>query len=392
MLPTYIEDLFVNFYDHVMMTGIQLQGQDVNACDSFYYTLINNKELTQNQANFVLKLLHKYKSQSANTGLDYSLLLANPQWKNSFRVLDMSRKLWVEETDQGLILCLKFPYQLKADFEKRIPQHNVWGASSWDAEKKIRTLSLYEYNPLPVYDFAKDHNFEIDDSFYTILSQVEEVWQNQENIIPQALVLDNKVLLVNSSEETDQWFDEHRTGVVSDDLMLAKSMGYYYKGPVTNKLEQIAATKSNSFWIKYNEDFLSLTKRTSGKICIVLDRTCDEEVWVREFAKSVDRVGIDRKSVRVCFRKSKEEDNDFNQWVNENGFGGKVEDGKIYIFSHKPAKWLFKDSNPATILVTNNLYPATNMIAKDWFNSHPCVVYLGDIKPSELKDQDIVEL
>ena len=78
--------------------------------------------------------------------------------------------------------------------------------------------------------------------------------------------------------------------------------------------------------------------------------------------------------------------------MSDNGFGGKVEEGKILIFNHKPAKWLFKEQENVKLLVTNNLYPATNSIAKDWLSSHPCVIYLGDIKPSELRGQKIVEL
>jgi len=53
---------------------------------------------------------------------------------------------------------------------------------------------------------------------------------------------------------------------------------------------------------------------------------------------------------------------------------------------------LFKDLDDVTLLVTNNVFPPTNVMTRDWFNSHPCVIYLGDIKPSETKGQKIVEL
>lgn len=393
MLPMYIEDLFVEFYNRAMSAPfVYVQTQDVNACDNFYYLFINNKEITQNQSAYVLKILQKYKPLAAKAGLHYDDILANPKWKNSFRVIDMSKKVWVENSDSGLIMCLKFPYQLKAEFEKSFNTQELRVSGSWDPERKIRILPVYDYNPIPVYEFAKEHGFEIDDSLYNILGQVEEIWQNQESISPYSIIDNEKVLLVNSSEETDTWFNEHSTGHINDDLLLAKSMGYYYNGKITNKLEQIASSRSNSFWIKETEDFLSLTKRISGRIAIVLDRTSDEESWVRNFAQATKNIGFDSQQIRICFRKHKDEGSDFNRWVSENGFGGKVEGGKIFIFSHKPAKWLFTDDKPVTMLVTNNLYPATNLIAKDWFNSHPCVIYLGNIRPSELKEQYIVEL
>ena len=53
---------------------------------------------------------------------------------------------------------------------------------------------------------------------------------------------------------------------------------------------------------------------------------------------------------------------------------------------------MFKDSIDVKMLVTNNIYPPTNTMTKDWFNSHPCVVYLGDTKPTEQRGQKIVEL
>lgn len=390
----YIEDLFVEFYNRAMSAPfVYVQTQDVNACDNFYYLFINNKEITQNQSAYVLKILQKYKQLAANAGLQYDDILANPKWKNPFRVIDMSKRAWAELTDQGPAICLKFPYQLKTEFDKTFTNiHNFGINSSWDAERKLRILPIYNFNPILVYEFVKQHGFEIDDSVYQVLGQVEEIWQNQDVITPYSIVDNGKVMLVNSSEETDQWFTNHATGNLNEDLLLAKSMGYCYNGPITNKLEQIASMRSNSFWIKHTEDFLALTKRIAGRIVIVLDRTCDEEKWVRQFAESIKHVGVDSADIRVCFRKHKDEGAEFNRWVSENGFGGKVEGGKIFIFSHKPAKWLFIDKKPVTILVTNNLYPATNLIAKDWFNSHPCVIYLGDIKPSELKEQDIVEL
>ena len=52
----------------------------------------------------------------------------------------------------------------------------------------------------------------------------------------------------------------------------------------------------------------------------------------------------------------------------------------------------FKDKEDITIIATNNLYPHTSQVTKDWLDSHPCVIYLGDIKPSEQKGKKIVEL
>jgi hypothetical protein len=103
-------------------------------------------------------------------------------------------------------------------------------------------------------------------------------------------------------------------------------------------------------------------------------------------------VNFPKSDIKVCFRLNKDQNNGFNEWVKTNGLGGTVEQGKLLIFDHKPAKWLFRQEEDVKLLVTNNLYPHTQYLTRDWINSHPCVIYLGDIRPTLFKDQSIVEL
>ena len=169
-------------------------------------------------------------------------------------------------------------------------------------------------------------------------------------------------------------------------------MGYLYRGKPHSIVEKIAASASNSFWLKTNIDLFQLYKSITGKVAIVLDRTANTVEWLTAFVNDADAAGVTRADIRVCFREPKDQNRGLNDWIKNNDVGGKVEDGKILIFEFKPAKWLFKEQERVTMLVSNNLYPSTNQITKDWFNTHPLVVYLGDIKPSEQRGQQIVEL
>jgi len=389
----FAEDVFVEFYKLVVQQKISIQGQDFSPISSFHEKIINSGELTKNQANFLIKLLEKYKTMSAIAGLDYGSKLADLKWRSPFRVLDLSKKIYVELRENKLEICLKFPYQLKKEFEDEIECREALHAHSfWDSDDKVRRLDFYHYNLITLYEFVCKHNFEIDDTFMNVLSDVEEIWQNSEDAVPYSEYGTYGVQLKNASDETVEWWQSNKAGSTSKDLLLAKSMGFLYQEKPRNLVEKIAASQENSFWIKSNQDFFELSKSFSGKICVLLDRSSATLPWLQNFVADAEKSGVNREEIKVCFRDNKESITGLNEWIKVAGVGGKVETGKILIFESKPAKWLFKTDNDVTLVVTNNIFPPTNTMARDWFMCHPCVIYLGDTRPTETKGQKIVEL
>lgn len=391
----FTEDIFLLFVELVSVGKITLQHHDSSPVESFYQKISQDQPLTKNQADYVLKILQKYQAQAARAGVDYTEDLKNPQWKLPFRILDLSKRIYVEQTEQGgLEVCVKFPYQLKKEFDEQINSYQLTSmmANNWDSEQKIRRLSLYHFNLVALYDFATRNQFEIDDSFINVLADIEEIWQNQDDILPTCGRHGNRVELFNASEETQAWWNTYATGHWDNDLMLAKSMGYLFRDAVESYVEKIAASSSNHFWIKNNKDFFHLYRCTQGKTAVILDRTGDSLDWLKKFVQGAADAGIDPQEIKVCFRENKHSDTGINEWIRSANVGGKVEAGRLLIFETRPAKWLFKDINDVTLLVTNHMFPPTNVMAKDWFLSHPCVIYLGDIKPSEQKGQRLVEL
>jgi hypothetical protein len=390
----FAEDLIEKFYEFVYDKNLSIQSQDRAPLESFYLKIINQEQLTNNQANFAIKLLEKYRSLAATAGFHYSADLSTIKWKQPFRVLDLSKKIYAEKDEAGKAwVCLKFPYQLKKQFDDEI-EHGVdhYKKSFWDAELKVRKLSLYDYNLIQLYEFAVRHNFEIDDSFMLAVGEVEEIWQNAEKIAPYSTTEHYRVSIHNAGEDATQYWNNKAIGVYEDNLLVAKSMGFVFDENPKNAVEKIASSPENSFWIKHNHELFDIYKKITGKICVVLDRTGNTLHWLQQFVADADQAGIIRDDIKVCFRENKENNSGVNDWIKAAGVGGKVETGRILIFEYKPAKWLFKQVDDVKMLVTNNLYPPTNQLAKDWFTAHPCVIYLGDIKPSEQRGQKIVEL
>ena len=394
MLPSeFAEDILVEFYNLVVQQKISIQGQDFSPISSFHEKIINSGELTKNQANFLIKLLEKYKTVSAMAGLDYVSKLADLKWHRPFRVLDLSKRIYVELRENKLEICLKFPYQLKKEFEDEIERRDTLHTHSfWDPNDKVRRLDFYHYNLIALYEFVCKHNFEIDDTFMNVLSDVEEIWQNSEDATPYSEFGIYGVQLKNASDETVEWWQRNKAGSLSKDLLLAKSMGFLYQEKPRNLVEKIAASQENSFWMKTNQEFFQLAKSCPGKICVLLDRSSATLPWLQSFVVDAEKSGVSREEIKVCFRENKETTTGLNDWIKIAGVGGKVETGRILIFESKPAKWLFKASNDVTLVVTNNIFPPTNTMARDWFACHPCVVYLGDTRPTEIKGQKIVEL
>jgi hypothetical protein len=390
----FAEDLIQKFYEFVYDKHLVLQSQDSNPLESFYLKIINQEPLTQNQANFALKLLEKYKATAAAAGFHYSADPMVLKWRYPFRVLDLSKKIYAEKDEAGNAwVCLKFPYQLKKQFDDEI-EHGIdhHKKSFWDSDLKVRRLSLYDYNLIQLYEFAVRHAFEIDESFMLAVGEVEEIWQNSKDITPYSTSSSNTVFLHNASDDVKQYWDSKLIGTYEDNVLLAKSMGYIFDQSPKTPVERIAAAQENSFWVKHNQDFFSIYKTITGKICIILDRTGNTLAWLQQFVVDADHAGIDRDEIKVCFRENKDNNSGVNDWIKAAGVGGKVETGRILIFEYKPAKWLFKQMDDVKMLVTNNLYPPANQLAKDWFTAHPCVIYLGDIKPVEQRGQRIVEL
>lgn len=392
---TFIEDIFLEFHTQVMIGQISIQYQDQSPISSFYDKIYDGEQLTANQGSYLLKLLEKYKKIAKMSGYDYSLDLATATWKQPFRVLDLTKKIYIEKNNKGQIeICLKFPYQLKQDFDKEIDINlpNSNRVSYWDHENKVRRLNFYEFNLMHLYEFATKHSFEIDESFLCALSDVEEIWQTEENIRPTCYIENDFVIMKNCSDATSEWISGKVQGLINDDLLLAKSMGFLLEDQPRTMIEKIASSPNNTFWLKSNEDLFKIYNSISGKIAVILDRSGNTLDWLKQFVADAQNNLISRDEIKVCFRDSKEDRNGINEWIKLAGVGGKVDTGRILIFEHKPAKWLFKEDEDVKIVVTNNLYPHTNQLTKDWLDSHPCVIFLGDIKPSEQRGKKIVEL
>jgi len=390
----YIEDVFCEFFDLCTSNSNVMTSHELNTCQSFNYQLINKNQLTQNQGNFILKILSKYRVPVKKLGLDYDEALLNPVWKHNFRVIDLSKKIYVEKNEESIGICMKFPYSLKKDFDSEI--ENIGGGrfSQWDHDRKLRILNAYNYNLIQLYEFCQKNAFEIDDSFLSLISEVEEIWQNQEHIVTHGVINENYVVLKNAPDSTLEFWEKTKKNSLLQDMFLAKTMGYPVMINKTDKtlLENICSSKEKFFWFKSLDDFFSVHMDLGGISAVLLDRNTKDVVeWLKHFIEVSDRF-VSRDDVKVCFREDSDNKSVLNYWIKSNGLGGKVENGKILIFHHKPPKWLFSKIIDVKIILTNSYTPHAEPITSSWVHSHPCVCYTGDVKPTAPRKSKIVKL
>lgn len=390
-----VEDIFIDFFQDPNTCKNLTDQKDYSAAQSFYYTLTDNRLLTRNQSNYILKILKNNKYWLEAAGFDAESILNNPRWKNEFRIIDTSKRLSVSADTEGRVYYeFKFPYSLKEVFENEIFSEKKQILNSiWDHDNRIRKLPFYEHDIIKVLEFAKKHHFEVDQEIFDLEDRIESVWNQSENIAPQCVIENNQVVLKNANYDTLLYWESHKKGEINNDLLLAKHMGYCLNAVnLSTSIETIASSTLNSFWITDINKFLDLYLKLDTKICFLLGNNNSNKEWIQHFIELTDCRHIPRSDIKVCFRENKNQNTGFNEWIKAQGVGGSIQEGKIFLFNNAPAKWLYKDLESYKIIATNMIIPPVSQNTKLLLESHPCVMYVSDIKPTKMREINLVNL
>jgi hypothetical protein len=362
MIP-YIEDVYPLFHSIVN----KFDPTVATAARQFKTMCLDGKQFTNKQATYLLVIMATHRHLVT---IDLSIVLDKPHWKQPFRQIDTGKRVWVDDTTVNI----QFPFSIKSYFEEAFDDT----VTAWDYDNRVRTGSLYDINITQLYDFAVRHGFEIDALFESFAYDAETYIHSAED--PHSAVIGGSVYLVNASTETEAWFDTHKTGQTNGDLFLAKHMGYRYTGEPQNLVECISVAPEHAFWMDDFANFLLLCHDISGNICIVLDRASDNYKWLCRFLDAVGNSPIELNQVK--YGSALKGNSELSDLVVANGLNQNIKHGKITIFTYQPTKWLLSGAEDVMLLVTNNLYPTTNTVTRDWLESHPCVIHLSEYCPT----------
>lgn len=391
----YLEDVYINFFEFAIGYDI-ISSEDYRAAKSFYELIVSDKSLTEKQGNLAHLFLKKYLVKCIQHNFDYTQNLSIAIWRKEFRVIDHSKKVFVEkDEDNNIFVCLKFPYDLINVFEEEIKTTStleIYYTNFYNRERKLKIIPIYDINIIKLNDFVTKYNFEIDPSFETLVSYIEDIWQNESTIKPCTEIKNNSISLCNYSEFANKFFNENRTNDYFNDLFLAKVMGYPLKTNSNNIFEKLCSYDTNLFYIDTIDKLFQITEKINGTIAILIDKSIDTEKWITNYSNVVDSLNINRNKTRVCFREPIDYKPNFNSMIKEMEFTGSLKNAKYYIFKHKPAKWLIKDIKNIKIIVTTSAFKISNQSTEFWTGNHPCIVFLNEFKPSFGKGINIVEL
>ena len=390
----YIEDLIEKLYARVINLEIRVQHQDIAPMSSFHLAIAAGKLLTHKQGMFILQLLKKYKTSFND--VDINAALQDPKWKNDFRVIDTAKHLALTVDTNGINwVKIKFPYSFKDIFAKEFFTGGK-DPSRWDPEQLVRIVKLSNVNLVFLVEQAVKHGFDIDATVYDAVAYIEELWNDEEHLLPFSAIENNIVHLVNANQYAEQYWNLHKTGEIYHDLLLAKQMGFLLKGVGPNTvMTQIATTNDREFWIKNPQNFYGLVDKLNvWPVVIILDRQPDPKLWVKTFINEFNFSNFTIDDVRVCFRPANSEKDgpEFNDWIKSKNLNKPVANGKIFICQIKPQKWMFEKTFKIQLLACNSIYPSTNNITAAMIASHSNVFYFDEIKPSEKRNTKIVSL
>jgi hypothetical protein len=391
----YVEDALSELLSLDIWTEIEISWQDHTILTSLNNAVETDGSLTKKQSFLLLKILSRYQN-STNGKIDLISILAAPKWRSNFRKLDYSKSICIEQDkDKILWIVMKFPYDLLKEFESALISDHTRPKVHWDSDRRVRRLSFYDFNIIQVNEFVKAHEFDIDDSFVEAVNCVEEIWQQYDDLIPYSCIVNHDIVIKNAALDAKNYFNQNQRTTLTENMFLAKQMGYVLQLDRTpnSVLEKIVSNKENHFWVKHNNQFFELYKSLNRVSVIIVDRNTKDIIsWLDQFIADADSNMVSRKDIRVCFRESKESRVPLNDWIKDNDLGGKIDSGKIFIFKQKPAKWVFSSDVNVDIVATNSFTPINEPTTRMWIDSHPCVLFISEIKPTTSRNKQIANL
>lgn len=352
-----------------IITNSELSTFDKNSLTSLYKSMLSTNYITKNQGNLITRII---KENSAllqqNIFLNIDDTLTNPIFERDFRVLQPSKKLYIQrvttnqfvEEDLPLIVA-SMAYFQSADLNK-ILQKKWKKVEVTITNSSTFSCNLTEKNVVAAVELLKKYNFEISDEITELYNTITS-W-NLHDVKQSLSITEIKHQNLQKHITADLGLD---TGI--DDLIIKdRRMRYQYtttkEFPSSSLTEIIANRPTTKVWVdsnKYKIDeiiaSLILLKRLP---CLVVFGSASEKHHYNDLlalSNALDLYNI-KDNIGIYFRlPNNETGKSFNELIASKNYNSNLDSNTLIAGAHltKLPKFFLSESwTPMSVITINN--------------------------------------
>ena len=342
----YVEDIILEL-SGVNQNGLwigrkpfELSKFDLKFVDSFAISLIEGKQLTEPQRNVVIKILLRNKSRlSAVYNLDIDSFFSNPPWKNPPRVIDKSKKIYINH-DRACV-CLKSPYdQTVIDKIKSFGKENPhYLRYQFDSNTKMYIFPLDEKH---VKFLATNFDeFEKDSEILEIYEKIKKIESEPEKYIPMICFDGDKYFYKNThasipQPSKDELFEvlleAGKYGISVWDDNIEQMLNQDSFCPMSKRFI-LHSHLSSPFLVKNDEiNNIGLFKKlidSNDKVLFIINGNHQE---LPKLISQLKDLNYNADQISVLFRTSNPKFNSVNEFIKEKKINNKVSDNIKFFF------------------------------------------------------------
>ena len=334
----YIEDIIA------MLLQCRLNIFDQNIISSFMDQQWKGQAFTEKQANLALRIIARYRAQLS--GIDIDAILANPQFKQPFRVKTVAYRISIGPDQLGIKTCIRCQFPYDKDIVEKIKKNRDIDAE-WNSGDNSWYFSLTETNVLFVDNLFTDKNYDSDERFRDILKQCQSIINDMDQYVPMLDVNDNLPVYVNAP----RYLPVLKSQDLMSALFEARLKGIsVFSDKVYDYInsEQVSETTRRLLTQPINETlFVDSTRTRFDEVCDIITRltpclailsTSGEIENLSMLHCHLSAKGISNDDISVMFRLPSSR-NDFNLYVKENHLNHRLsENTKVVVVQSKIPK------------------------------------------------------
>lgn len=398
----FIEDYILGIagYGNWIFSPATVQSlpvQDATFFDSVAQAVFNGSALTEKQGTLALKLIKNNISR-----LDLKFFpdivndLANPQWKQPFRVIPVHKTITISKhAKHGTAIHLEFPYDEKVIEELRAWNRVDRNRGAWDSSIRKWIMTLREDNILMIGDQFLHNGFTADAEFLRLYEEINQVCSDMDQHLPMLVSTDNAIKLINHSDkipqlETDNiieaLFTAREYGITTWDDTIEEVINHDEFNVVTRSVLKYLDGENYLWFHSGSHDIASFTELlTYGGTALIIVPGGSEYEHVKQWSEYADSIGITTKQQSVMFRLPNGEAQ-LNTYVKERGLNNAVTDTtKIVFVSTKIPKPLVKDGIKFSTVINLGFYNSMHFTMSTMIANARNLVYYSIKEPSKVK-------